>query len=69
VVCLKLLTSLRADGSRECAPDDRLCEGNFHHMSRSSYPRKRVSSTPRPLGLIAAGSGILDRPIKCTARG
>jgi hypothetical protein len=31
---------------------------------RPSYPRKRVSSTPRPGDLIAGGSGILDRPVK-----
>jgi hypothetical protein len=29
-----------------------------------SYPRRRVSSTPRPIGSIAAVSGILDRPVK-----
>ena len=29
-----------------------------------SYPRRRVPSTPRPVGSIAAVSGILDRPVK-----
>ena len=28
----------------------------------SSYPRRRVSSTPRLIGSITAASGILDRP-------
>ena len=30
--------------------------------NRSSYPRRRVSSTPRPIGSIIAASGILDHP-------
>ena len=30
-----------------------------------SYPRRRVSSTPRPVGSVTAASGILGRPPQC----
>jgi hypothetical protein len=36
--------------------------GISRHLHHSSYPRRRVSSTPRPIGSIAAVSGILGRP-------
>jgi hypothetical protein len=32
--------------------------------NKSSYPRKRVSSTPRPFDSIIGVSGILGRPVK-----
>jgi hypothetical protein len=31
--------------------------------TQQSYPRRRVSSTPRPIDLIAGASGILDHPL------
>ena len=33
--------------------------------TQPSYPRRRVSSTPRPIDLIAGVSGILDHPPQC----
>ena len=36
--------------------------GESRATPRPSYPRRRVSSTPRPLGSITDVSGILDRP-------
>ena len=33
----------------------------------SSYPRRRVSSTPRLIGSVTAASGILDRPPQCAS--
>jgi len=38
--------------------------GKLGPRSRLSSPRKRGSSTPRPLDLIAGVSGILGRPVK-----
>ena len=38
------------------------CEAIPPSHNGSSYPRRRVSSTPRLIGSITAASGILDRP-------
>src|SRR5215212_4362020 len=54
--------SLRANGSREYAPDNRLREAIHSPHNGSSYPRRRVSSTPRLIGSITAASGILGHP-------
>src|SRR4029077_2792222 len=49
-----LLPSLRVNGSRECAPDDRLREAirafrrGRHGLLRRFAPRKKVSSIPEP---------------------
>ena len=32
------------------------------HTHQSSYPRRRVSSTPQPIDSIIGVSGILDHP-------
>jgi hypothetical protein len=44
------------------AYDDGVCCGTA--LQHPSYPRKRVSSTPRLFDSIISVSGILDRPVK-----
>jgi len=46
------------------AEDGAEVERSHAPHKHSSYPRTRVSSTPRPLGSIVDFSGILDRPVK-----
>jgi len=40
--------------------------GEHRNWPTLSSPRRRGSSTPRPLGSISSVSGILDRPPQCT---
>jgi len=45
--------------------DDEVCAliRTLAHTTQSSYPRRRVSSTPWPLDSIIGVSGILDHPL------
>ena len=45
-----------------CARNDGARGGKLLLQPALSFPRKRESSTPRPLGSIMMASGILDRP-------
>jgi hypothetical protein len=56
--------SLRANGSRECAPDDRLREA-IHHAARSGMDCfVAIAPLPKRFAFVARNDGIVSLPGK-----